>query len=67
MQIVVEIAQNVVDRPRAVAQLRCPETLLPSLVQALRRQQLGDTAHPSVHAKEKSWREPVAQYHKTVY
>ena len=33
--------RNVVDRPRAVAQLHCPETLLPSLVQASRQQGFG--------------------------
>ena len=41
------VARNVVGRPRAVAQFRYPETLLPSLVQASRWQGFGDTAHPS--------------------
>ena len=43
MQIVA--AQNIVDQLRAVAQLRCLETLLPSLVQTSRWQRLRDTAH----------------------
>ena len=43
VQVVVEAAQNVFDRPRAIVQLRCPETLLSSLVQASRQQWLGDT------------------------
>jgi len=38
---------ELVEQLRAVAQLRCPETLLPSLVQASRWQGFGDTAHPS--------------------
>ena len=51
MQIVA--AQNVVDQPRAVAQLRCPKTLLPSLVQASRWQEFRDTAHPSPQCARK--------------
>ena len=47
MQIVVEVALNEIDWPRAVAQLRYLETLLPSLVQASRQQRLGDTTLPS--------------------
>ena len=46
VQIVVEAAQNVVNQLRAVAQLCWPETLLPPLMQASRRQGIGVIAHP---------------------
>jgi len=44
VQIEDEAAQKE-DELRAVAQMRCPETLLPPLVQASRRQMFEDTAH----------------------
>ena len=47
VQIIVEAAQYVVNRSRSVAQLRYPETLLSSLVQASQGQRLRDSAHPS--------------------
>ena len=46
VQIEDEAAQKE-DELRAVAQMRCPETLLPLLVQASRRQGFEDIAHPS--------------------
>jgi hypothetical protein len=45
-QIEDEAVQKEDEQLRAVAHMRCPETLLPSLVQASQRQGLGDTARP---------------------
>jgi hypothetical protein len=37
---------------RAVTQMRCLETLLPSLVRASRRQRFRDFAHPAPRARQ---------------
>ena len=55
-----EAVQKEDEQLRAVAHMRCPETLLPSLVQAPQRQGLGDTAHPPLSALQGKGRQDPA-------
>jgi hypothetical protein len=46
MLIVDEAVVNVVEQLRAAVQMRCPKTLLSSLMQSSRRQRLENFTHP---------------------